>query len=31
MEVDIYPEWIAKEIERKLAKDAQIAKVQISA
>jgi hypothetical protein len=27
----IYREWIAKEIERKLVKDAEIAKVQISA
>jgi hypothetical protein len=31
MEVDIYREWIAKEIKRKLVKDAEIAKVQISA
>ena len=26
LELDIYHEWIAKEIERKLAKDAQIVK-----
>jgi hypothetical protein len=29
IEVDIYHEWIAKEIERKLAKDAQIAKCRL--
>ena len=29
MEVDIYREWIAKEIERKLAKDAEIAKCRL--